>query len=76
MITLTKLNDVTFVLNCDLIETIAANPDTTIHLTNGNLYIVKEKVEEVVAKTVEYRRKIYRNIMDVNQCVEQEQETD
>ena len=56
MITLTKLNGVSFVLNCDLIEQVSANPDTTVHLTNGNFYIVK--------KTIEYRRDIYRNLLD------------
>ena len=41
MIELTKLNGVRFVLNEDLIETVQENPDTTIVLTNGNLYIVQ-----------------------------------
>ena len=35
MIKLTKLNDVLFVLNADLIETIEATPDTIITLLNG-----------------------------------------
>lgn len=58
MITLTKLNGVEFILNCDLIETVFENPDTTIHLTNGNLYIVKESMDEVVSRSITYRRKI------------------
>lgn len=62
MITLTKLNDVTFVLNCDLIETIQENPDTTIHLTTGKIYIVRESMEEVVKKTIAYRSEIFHNI--------------
>ncbi len=64
MITLTKLNGVSFVLNCDLIEQVSANPDTTVHLTNGNFYIVKETVDDIVKKTIEYRRDIYRNLLD------------
>lgn len=31
-----------FVLNCDLIETIMENPDTTTTLTNGKHLIVRE----------------------------------
>ena len=64
MITLTKLNGVSFVLNCDLIEQVSANPDTTVDLTNGNFYIVKETVDDIVKKTIEYRRDIYRNLLD------------
>lgn len=61
MITLTKLNGIQFVLNCDLIETVFENPDTTIHLTNGNIYIVKEKMDEVVHKTIHYKRELFAN---------------
>ena len=59
MIVLTKLRGERFTLNCDLIETITENPDTTILLTNGSLHIVKEPMQEVIDKTVEFRRRIY-----------------
>jgi flagellar protein FlbD len=61
MIMLTKLRGGTFTLNSDLIETISENPDTTITLVNGNLYIVKETMQEVVDRTVAYRRRIFSN---------------
>ncbi len=60
MIVLTKLRGERFTLNCDLIETMTENPDTTILLTNGSLHIVKEPMQEVIDKTVEFRRRIYR----------------
>lgn len=63
MIKLTKLNDVPFVLNCDLIETIQENPDTTIHLTNGSLYIVKESMDEVVEATVAFRQRTFEKMI-------------
>lgn len=56
MIVLTKINDISFVLNCDLIETIFENPDTTIRLTNGTVYIVKESMLQVVEKVLAYRK--------------------
>lgn len=56
MITLRKLNGEAFVLNCDLIEMIMENPDTTILLTNGKHLIVKESKEDVVNKVVAFRR--------------------
>ena len=58
MITLTKLDGTYFALNPDLIETVLENPDTTIHLTIKKFYIVKETMDEVVAKVIEYRRDV------------------
>ncbi len=59
MIWLTRLNGDRFVLNADHIELIEAKPDTTILLTNGDKYIVKEGVEEVINEVIEYKRKIF-----------------
>lgn len=62
MIILTKLRGDSFALNCDLIETISEKPDTTILMTNGNIHIVKESMQEVINRTVEYRQRILRGI--------------
>ena len=59
MILLTKVRGDSFVLNCELIETISEKPDTTILLTNGAIYIVHESMQEVVDKTIEYKRSIF-----------------
>lgn len=64
MITLTKLNGEEFVLNCDLIEVIMENPDTTILLTNGKHLIVRESKEEVVEKTAAFRRRTFGDLLD------------
>ena len=58
MIILKNLRKETFALNCDLIETISENPDTTILLTNGNIYIVRESMQEVIDKAIEFHRKV------------------
>lgn len=58
MIKLNNLRGGAFVLNCDLIETISENPDTTIRLVNGQIYIVHETMQEVVDKTIEYHQMI------------------
>jgi|LSQX01.2.fsa_nt_gb flagellar protein FlbD len=58
MIEVTRLNNKLFVLNCELIETVEATPDTIITLTNGKKYVVAEKVEDIVEKVIEYKRKI------------------
>lgn len=62
MILLTKLRGGTFVINCDLIETVSEKPDTTILLTNGDIYIVRESMQEVIDKTIDYHRKIVDGI--------------
>ena len=63
MITLTKLDGMEFVLNCDLIEEIFANPDTTIRLVDDRIVIVKETVAEIVQKTIDYRKQIFQLIL-------------
>lgn len=59
MIFVTKLNGEEFVLNCDLIETVVEKPDTTIQLTTSRYVIVRESMQEVVKRVLEYRRAIY-----------------
>lgn len=58
MIRLTKLNRVSFALNADLIKSVENLRDTVITLTTGEKIIVLEDMEEVIAKTVEFRRSI------------------
>lgn len=59
MIQVSKLNDKDYYINCDLIETIESTPDTTITTTNGRKVVVRESVDEVIEKIVEYKRKIF-----------------
>lgn len=61
MIILKDLRGSEFALNCDLIETISENPDTTMRLTNGKVYLVQESLQEVIDKTIEYHRKINKS---------------
>ncbi len=58
MIRLTRLNGRPFVLNAELIRTVEQNPDTTITLINGDHFIVKETLDEVIEKSVEYGRSL------------------
>ena len=58
MIKVSKLNGKTFIINALYIETIEVFPDTTITMTNGNKYIVKENEEQVL----ELISKFYQSI--------------
>ncbi len=62
MIKLTSLSGEPFVLNCDFIETIESKPDTVIKLFNDKKYVVKESIDEVIERVVEYRKKIFSSI--------------
>ena len=58
MIALTRLNDRRFVLNAEQIRYIEATPDTLITLVGGDKIMVKETLEEVVKRAVEYIRHV------------------
>ncbi|MBI4801260.1 MAG: flagellar FlbD family protein [Elusimicrobia bacterium] len=66
MIKLQKLNGVDVIVNADLIESIEAAPDTVINLATGNRFLVKNSVDDVVAKVVEYKKKIHSGGKVVN----------
>jgi len=63
MVTLTRLNGTTFVVNAELIETVEATPDSIVTLTNGKKLVAKESVEEIVERVIEYRRKTLKNLL-------------
>ena len=58
MIKLTRLNGQGLVINAEMIERIEAKPDTIISLTTGEQYIVRDPVDEIIAKVTEYKQKI------------------
>ncbi len=60
MIVITKINDKSLYINCDLIECIESTPDTTITMTTGRKIIAKESVDDIIDAIIEYKRKIYR----------------
>jgi len=66
MIKLHKLNGAEIVVNAELIESIEATPDTVLNLATGNRFLVKEAVQEVVDKTMEYKKKVYADKKYVN----------
>lgn len=58
MIKLTRLNGQQFVVNAELIRSVEALPDTTIKLINGDTIIVRESMDEVVEKAIDYGRSL------------------
>jgi len=58
VIRLTKLNGFEIVVNPELIEWMESNPDTTITLATGSKIIVKNKIDDVVAMIMNYRKEL------------------
>lgn len=59
MIHVTRLNGSELVLNAELIESVEATPDTVISLTTDHKWVVRESVDVVVARVVEFKRRIH-----------------
>lgn len=59
LIKLIGLNNKEIIINADNIEKLEAVPESLITLINGNKYLVKENVDEIINKVIEYKRKIY-----------------
>jgi flagellar protein FlbD len=60
MIRLSRLNGQAFVVNAELIRTIEENPDTIITLVSGDRLVVREDMDEVVRRVIEYGRHLRR----------------
>ena len=58
MITLTRLDNRVVVLNAELIKMLEATPDTIITLISGDTMVVRESVDEVVRRAIDYARQI------------------
>jgi flagellar protein FlbD len=58
MIFLTRFDGTEVVVNSDLIVTVEQIPDTVVTLTTGDRIMVKEPVQEVVARAVGYRHRV------------------
>ncbi|MGZ5546051.1 MAG: flagellar FlbD family protein, partial [Limisphaerales bacterium] len=55
MIRLTRLNNQSLMVNSDLIKFVESSPDTVITLVSGEKIIVREPVDEILRRVVEFR---------------------
>ena len=62
MITLTRLDGSTVIVNADLIERIEPTPDTLVALTTGATMRVLESAPEIIARVVSFRRQLSAGI--------------
>ncbi|NOX36593.1 MAG: flagellar FlbD family protein [Calditrichaeota bacterium] len=62
MITVTRINNQPITINAEIIEFVESTPDTIITTMTGKKILVKESVEEVVEKIIEYRQRCFEKI--------------
>ncbi len=61
MIKVTRLNDSVMVINVEKIQSLKATPDTVITFTNRDKIMVKEPIEELSQRIVDYQRAVNCN---------------
>ena len=59
MIKLTRLDGAAFVLNAEMIRYVESKPDTFNTLTSGDRIIVREDVDEVMDRALQYQQSKY-----------------
>ena len=64
MITLTRLNGQPFVVNAEKIRYVEQTPDTLVCCDNGEKMMVKETLQEVIRRAIDYARMVRRPITD------------
>jgi len=63
MIRVTRLDGREVAVNADLIRFVEATPDTILSLTTGEKVVVRESVDEIIRRCIEYGRAL-RSIAD------------
>ena len=58
MIKVTRLNNSVLMINVEMIQSLQSTPDTVITFTNHDRLMVKEPVEEISQRIVEYQRSV------------------
>jgi len=61
MIQVTRLDNSKLVLNIEMIQSLQSAPDTVITFTNKVRMVVKESVEELSQKIIEYQKSVHHN---------------
>lgn len=61
MIQVTRLDNSKLMLNVEMIQSLQSAPDTVITFTNKVRMVVKESVEELSKKIIDYQKSAYYN---------------
>ena len=65
MINVTRLDGSKMMINVDLIQSLQATPDTVITFNTKERIMVRESVEEINKRILEYQRSVYGTVPPV-----------
>ena len=58
MIKVTRLNGTEYYINPHQVESMEVRPDTTLYMLSGKYVVIREGVEDIINRIVEYRQRI------------------
>ena len=67
MIKVMRLNSKDLIINADLIESIESTPDVVISLTTGNKIVVRNSIDEIINKVIDYKAKTGLDLLNIIQ---------
>ena len=65
MIQLTRLNNTPLAVNSDLVKFVEAAPDTVITLITGEKVVVRESIQQVIERIIEFRCSVLAGLPSV-----------
>jgi flagellar protein FlbD len=71
MIKVTRLNNIEMIVNAERIQSLQSTPDTLITFTNKDRLMVREPVEELSRRILDYRRMVFQNQVSVVDILQQ-----
>ncbi len=66
MIQVTRFNGTKFYLNAEMILSVESTPDTVITMTNEIKLLVKDRMEQVVERIIQYHRIVNNPQLDMH----------
>ena len=72
MIRLSRLNNESFFVNCDLIEFVEQTPDTIVSMMSGRKLVVTETPEHIRDLIIEYKQRVMQPAKEKPECLTEE----
>lgn len=63
MIKVTRLNGMDLYINAELVEYLEATPDTVLTLTTGKKFVLRDSVDDIVNRVIEYRKTVGNKVI-------------
>lgn len=72
MIKLTTMDNKIIIINVNLIEKVESVPETVITLNSGKKVIVKESMDEVINKSVQFHKSVLKGLYSADEVSKNE----